>query len=426
MTYQFLLTLAVILFSTKLLSILASKIQLPQVVGSLLAGLLLGPSALGILQPSDFLSTLSELGVVLIMFTAGMGTSIKDLRSSGKAGFLVALIGVLLPLGMGAALMLWFDPSEGMMGAIFMGTVLTATSVSITVETLQEIGKLSTKVGNTILAAALIDDVLGLICLTLVTSMADAQVSLPMVLFKVFLFFIFAGVVGVLSSRFLNWYDSRVPERDLHRFPVLAFVLCLFMAWAGEVLFGVSDIIGAFAAGLVISTTSKQQYIQSKFSPLSYLLLSPIFFANFGLEMTLPTLSERLILFTILLLAVGLISKLVGCGLGAKLCGFTNRQCTQIGLGMVCRGEVALIVANKGMDMGVIGQDYFGPIIILIIACSVLTPVLLKVAFRGEDRYAGLQESPLVDKLQLQSQVDVVTARLIRQDAEKRSPKKKA
>ena len=189
MTYQFLLTLAVILFSTKLLSILASKIQLPQVVGSLLAGLLLGPSALGILQPSDFVSTLSELGVVLIMFTAGMGTSIKDLRSSGKAGFLVALIGVLLPLGMGAALMLWFDPSEGMMGAIFMGTVLTATSVSITVETLQEIGKLSTKVGNTILAAALIDDVLGLICLTLVTSMADAQVSLPMVLFKVFLFF---------------------------------------------------------------------------------------------------------------------------------------------------------------------------------------------------------------------------------------------
>ena len=187
MSYEFLLTLSIILLSTKAFGLLTGTLQMPQVVGALIAGLVMGPACLGFLQPSEFLSILAELGVVVIMFSAGTGTSLKELRSTGKAGMLVALAGVLVPLALGTGLVLWLAPEEGLMGAIFMGTVLTATSVTITVETLRELGKLSTKVGNTVLAAALIDDVLGLICLTLVTSLADTSVSVPVVLFKILL-----------------------------------------------------------------------------------------------------------------------------------------------------------------------------------------------------------------------------------------------
>lgn len=433
MSYLFLLKLCIILLSTKVLSLLTGKVQMPQVVGSLLAGLLLGPAVLGTvtqaicgtaycLQPSDFLNQLAELGVIVIMFSAGMGTSVEDLKASGKSGFLVALIGVLVPLGMGTLLMRLFEPSASIMSDVFLGTVLTATSVSITVETLKEIGKLSTKVGNTILAAALIDDVLGLICLTIVTSLAGADVNIAFVLFKIVLFFVFVGAMGVAFCKFMVWYDKRVHDRNLHRFPIAAFALCLFMAWAAEALFGVADIIGAFSAGMIVAMTPKGQYIAGKFAPLAYLLLTPIFFANIGLKVTLPKMSGMFVLFTICLVLVGILSKLIGCGLGAKMCGFTNKQCMQTGFGMACRGEVALIVANKGMAMNMIGSDYFGPIIILVVCCAVFTPIMLKFAFKGEDNYTGLEASSLVDNYELSGQVDIVTDKLL----EGSKPKKPA
>lgn len=416
MSYDYLLTLCLILVSTKLLSLLTGKFQLPQVVGALLAGLLLGPACFGVLQPSDFLSMLAELGVIVIMFSAGMGTSIKDLKESGKAGFVVALVGVVVPLGLGALLMYCFEPSTSVLTHVFMGAVLTATSVSITVETLKEIGKLNTKVGNTILAAALIDDILGLLCLTVITSLSGAKVSIVVVLIKILLFFIFVAAMGVAAAKVFDWYARRVNERDLHRFPVLAFALCLFMAWAAESVFGVADIIGAFAAGVVIASTSKGSYIASKFNPLSYLFLTPIFFANIGLKVTLPALTPRLILFTLLLVLVSVVSKLIGCGLGARACGFTNRQSVQIGMGMVCRGEVALIVANKGMALNMLQPEYFGSLIIMVIFCAMVTPVLLKIVFKGEKKYEGLQGSRLVDNYELGDQVEIVTEQLLRKN----------
>lgn len=418
MSYDYLLTLCIILVSTKLFSLLTGKFQLPQVVGALLAGLLLGPACFGVLQPSDFLSMLAELGVIVIMFSAGMGTSIKDLKESGKAGFVVALVGVLVPLGLGAVLMYCFEPTTSVLTHVFMGAVLTATSVSITVETLKEIGKLNTKVGNTILAAALIDDILGLLCLTVVTSLAGAQVSIAVVLVKVLLFFVFVAIMGVLAAKLFDWYARRVNDRNLHRFPVLAFALCLFMAWAAESVFGVADIIGAFAAGVVVASTSKGSYIASKFNPLSYLFLTPIFFANIGLKVTLPSLTPRLLLFTVLLVLVSVVSKLIGCGLGAKVCGFNGRQSVQVGMGMVCRGEVALIVANKGMAMNMIEPQYFGSLIIMVIFCAMVTPVLLKLAFKGEKEYEGLEGSKLVDNYELENQVDIVTEQLLRKNEE--------
>lgn len=422
-SYHFLLDLALILVSTKLLGILTQKIQMPQVVGALLAGLVLGPAMLNILTETQFLSQISELGVIVILFAAGMGTDIQELKATGKAGFWVAMCGVLVPLVMGAALAFFAGrtglmPSAGFLENVFVGTVLTATSVSITVETLKEIGKLETRVGNTILAAALIDDVLGLIALTIVSSLAGQSTNIALVLVKVVLFFVFAGVIGWAALRFFRWMVQRADGKNLRRYPVLAFVLCLLMAYCAEQFFGVSDIIGAYAAGLVISCTPKAKYIQSKFEPVSYLLLTPVFFASVGINVQLPAMNWHLVLFSLLLLAVAVISKLIGCGLGAHLCGFDGRECAQVGLGMACRGEVALIVANRGVDMGVLSTAMMTPIIMTVVGCAILTPVMLKAAFRRGKRIApdAVQESGLVDHYRETEQLDIVSERLLREN----------
>ncbi len=419
MSYKFLLDIALILISTKILGLITKRFQMPQVVGALIAGLILGPAVLNVLQETEFLTQLSELGVIVIMFTAGMGTDIRELKNSGKAGFWVALCGVLVPLIMGGCLAYFFNRGEFahsgnvLLQNIFIGVILTATSVSITVETLKEMGKLNTNVGNTILAAALIDDVLGLVALTIITSLAGAQVSIWIVLAKIVGFFVFAIVFGLLAYKFLNWYSNKV-KKDLHRFPILAFVLCLIMAFCAEHFFGVADIIGAFGAGLVIANTPKAKYIESKFSSLSYLLLTPIFFASVGIKVVLPKMDAQIIFFTVLLVVVAVISKLVGCGLGAKICGFSNLKCMQIGVGMICRGEVALIVANKGIAMGLMPEAFLGPVILTVVLVTILTPILLKLAFKpGAQEYTELQESPLVESYEEVEQLDYMEESLL-------------
>lgn len=417
-----LLTLCLILLSTKVLGIIAGKLHLPQIVGALVAGLLLGPAVFGILGPSELLENLAEIGVVVIMFCAGLETNINDLKKSGKVSFLVALIGVIVPLGGGALLTIFFNPEGDLMEAIFVGVVLTATSVSITVEALKEMGKLSTKVGNTILAAALIDDVLGLICLTVVTSLGGDASEVLFVLLKIVLFFVFAIIVAFLFRKLFEIYVKR-SDANLHRYPIAALVLCLFMAWSAEYLFGVADIIGSFAAGLIIASTSKSVYVEHKITPLTYLLLTPIFFANIGLTVVLPEMTTSLIIFSVLLIVVGMITKVIGCGLASKVCGFTTKQSLQIGVGMACRGEVALIVANKGMSLGIMPEDLFGPIIIFVVVISILTPVLLKITFKGESSYEGLQESDLVDRYNVSEQLDLVASQVADENAALKSKK---
>ena len=250
--YDWLLSLCVILLSTKIFSIISRRAQLPQVVGALMAGLFFGPAVLGALtqnymgikfclMPSTLLNRLAELGVIVIMFSAGMETNIDELKASGKAGFMVALTGVFVPLAMGAGLMYIFDDKATFTSAIFVGAVLTATSVSITVETLKELGKMSTKVGNTILAAALIDDILGLICLTLITGMAGEEVNILLVLSKIIGFFVFLIMVGFAYYNYMSWSDKVQAARNLRRYPVMGFAFCLFMAWAAETVFGWND-----------------------------------------------------------------------------------------------------------------------------------------------------------------------------------------
>ena len=421
MSYHYLMDLALILLSTKLLGILTKRIQMPQVVGALLAGLILGPAMLNVLSETEFLTQLSELGVIVLMFSAGMGTDIQELKHSGKAGFLVALLGVLVPLALGTGLAVFaarvgMIVYSGFLEAVFIGTVLTATSVSITVETLKELGKLETKVGNTILAAALIDDVLGLIALTIVSSVAGGEESILLVLVKIVLFFVFAAVVSFLALKFFRWLMSLWPGRERRRYPVLAFVLCLLMAYCAEEFFGVADITGAYVAGLVISCTPRAAYIQSKFEPLSFLLLTPVFFASVGIKANVSGMDARLVIFSVLLLLVSIITKIIGCGLGAKLCRFTGKESLQVGVGMVCRGEVALIVANRGLELGVLSAAMMAPVIITVVGGTILTPVMLKLVFRHDGQTAGAADGSLTDHYNKMEQLDLVSAELLDKD----------
>ena len=384
--YSYLISIALILLSTKVLGLFSQVVRLPQVVGALLAGIILGPACLGIVHSTEMLSNLSEIGVIVLMFAAGLETDIDELKRSGKASFLIALIGVLVPLAGGAAVAYFFNDSTDsnvMLQNIFIGIILTATSVSITVETLKEMGKLSTRAGNAILGAAIIDDILGIIALTVVISMADESVNIGIVLLKILGFFAFTFVAAVgYHYAFKKWTDNSAVK--LRRYVVISFVFCLVLAYCAEVFFGVADITGAFFAGLALSGTKKSEYISKRFDTLSYLLLSPIFFAGIGLKVELPKMNGEIVLFTVLLCVVAALTKVIGCGLGAKICKYTSKESLQIGVGMISRGEVALIVANKGEAVGLMSDKFFAPVIIMVVFTTVVTPVLLKLVFKDK------------------------------------------
>ena len=392
--YSYLLDLAIILLCTKFLGLLTKRVQMQQVVGALLAGLLLGPAGLGILSETSFIHEVAEIGVIVLMFCAGMETDIKELKASGKASFVIALLGVLVPLAGGYFCAFFFNRQEMIasdasasifLQNIFIGVILTATSVSITVETLKELGKLKTRSGNAILGAAIIDDILGIIALTIVTSMADSSVNIVVVLLKVAAFFVFAIVVGILFYKgYKKWVDGA--KKELHRHTIVAFVFCLLMSYVAEAVFGVADITGAFIAGLIISNVERSEYLQTKFDTVSYMLLSPVFFASIGLKVVLPKMNAAIVWFAVVFTITAIVTKIIGCGLGAKMCGYQNDQAKRIGIGMISRGEVALIVASKGSTLGLLGSEFLGPVIIVVVITTIITPILLKVVFRSEEK----------------------------------------
>lgn len=403
--YKFLLDLAIILLCTKLLGIATNKVQMPQVVGSLTAGLLLGPAMLGIITETEFLQTVAELGVIVLMFGAGLETDIKELKKSGKASFVIALCGVIVPIIGGFAVAFFFnrpgiidsDASTALfLQNIFIGVILTATSVSITVETLKELGKLKTHSGNAILGAAIIDDILGIIALTIITSLADPSVQIAVVLAKIAGFFVFSVVLGYLFYRMYKYWMTH-SDKMRHRHVIIGFVFCLLMAYVAEAWFGVADITGAYIAGLIISNNNRSTYLQEKFDVLSYLLLSPVFFANIGLAVELPRMTPTIAVFTVLLILAAILTKVLGCGLGAKLCGYNNNQCRRIGVGMVSRGEVALIVASKGAAVGLLGSAFMGSVVIMVVATTVLTPVLLRLVYKNGPVSSVREEENITD-----------------------------
>ncbi|MBQ7558031.1 MAG: cation:proton antiporter [Lachnospiraceae bacterium] len=384
MDYRFLLDLAILILSAKALGLVAKRLGAPQVVGEIVAGLLLGPALLNVVQVTDTIEVFSELGVILLMFSAGLGTDLKELIRSGPKALLIATIGVIVPLGGGMLVYFLFNgfsapPDPGFYSSLFMGTIITATSVSITVAALQEMGKLNTEVGTAIVGAAVIDDVIGIIVLTCVQGAATGSGNIGKVLLMIALFFVCALVVGFLLYKLMCFLDERNPHTQ--RIPIYSLALCLFLSYAAETWFGIADVTGAYVAGIVLCNIKDASYVERKIDISGYMIFSPIFFACIGLKTNLSKMTPAIILFSVLFILMALITKVIGCGLAAKICRFSWADSLIIGVGMMTRGEVALIVAQKGLDAGVIDPVYFAAVILLIIISSVVTPVILKLLF---------------------------------------------
>lgn len=381
-SYDFLLFVAIILLSTKIFSLLSQKVNMPQVVGALLVGVLLGPSCLNILHETDFLTKSAEIGVIFLMFLAGLDTDFDDLKATGKSSVIIAFVGVLIPLGSGFLTYYLFFHGQRpdtmiFLESAFVGIVLTATSVSITVETLREMGKLKGKMGTSILGAAIIDDILGIIALTVITSFTVPGVEIMVVLLKILLLFVFIAVCGFFVFRLFRKLE--IVYGTKRRVAIYAVAFCLLLSYISEVYFGVADITGAYFAGLILcNVTETKSYIASKINITSYMFFTPIFFASIGIKTVITGMSQELILFTLALLIVAILSKIVGCGLGAKICGFSNMDSLAIGVGMISRGEVALIVAQKGEQAGLISPTLFPAIVLVVIVTTLITPILLK------------------------------------------------
>ncbi len=381
--------LAIIIIFGKICGILARKCKAPQVVGEIVAGLLIGPCALGLVQQSDFMAQMAEIGVVLLMFSAGLETNIKELLKTGPVAFLIACCGVFVPLLGGALLYMGFYGaapwgSEKFFMAVFVGVIMTATSVSITVQSLKEMGRLKGRVGTTILSAAIIDDVIGIIVLTFVVGFKNPDSNPGGVVISTALFFVAAFVVGFVLYRIFRFLDDRYPHT--RRIPILSLALCFFLAYAAERYFGIADITGAYVAGIILCSIRDSSYIEEKMEVSSYLIFSPVFFASIGLKTNIDNVDSGILLFSLCFVLVAMATKILGCGLMAKLCRFGAKDCLKIGVGMMTRGEVALIVAQKGLSVGLLTPVYFTSVILLIIASSILTPIILKLLYSGEGR----------------------------------------
>ncbi len=394
MDYTFLLDLAIILLSTKVLGLLMKKLGLPQVVGALIAGILIGPAIWGPLtggsfipvKSPSFLTFLAELGVILIMFGAGLETDLGELKRCGlKAGF-VALMGVVVPLALGFGIAVPFftlADSASVLKCVFIGVIITATSVSITVETLRELGKLKGRVGTVVLSAAIIDDVIGIIVLTFVIGLKDpAQTKSYMVLIKTVLFFVCGIGVGVGLNFLFRWLTKKFPHT--RRVPIFGLVMCFLYSYCAQRFFGIADITGAYLAGILLSNLKETNYIERKVDINTYMIFAPVFFANIGINTDFTGFKPQILLFCLLFVVAGMAGKLIGCGFAAKACRYTWRESAQIGVGMMARGEVALIVVQKGIAAGLLSELYIAPVVLLVIVSSLVTPILLKVMFRKD------------------------------------------
>ncbi|MDN3955810.1 cation:proton antiporter [Sporolactobacillus laevolacticus] len=376
---QIMIQLAVIIISTKLAGHVSVRFGQPSVLGELLVGILIGPALLGWVPNSDIIHTFSEIGVILLMFIAGLETDLIALKNSAKSSSAVAIGGVIFPLGLGflAGTLLGMDTAH----AVFLGLILSATSVSISVQTLKELGKLQTKESMTLLGAAVLDDVIVIILLAFAMSFfGDADTNILLVIGEKGLFFASILLVAWKGVPLLMRLCGRLKVTE----PVIsvALVLCLVFSWYAELL-GVAGIIGAFIAGTAIGQTNFRETVERKIEPLAYSIFVPVFFASIGLKVTFSGIFDQ-IWFIIGITVLAILTKFVGSGLGAWMTGFSLLSSMRIGSGMISRGEVALILASIGIKAHVLQPKYFTPLIIIVILTTLITPPLLKILFGRE------------------------------------------
>ena len=391
-SYEVLRDLAIILFFAKFCGVLARKCKAPQVVGQIIAGLILGPCVLGLSSQTDFITQLAEVGVIILMFEVGLETDLKELLKTGPIALLIACAGVFVPLVMGTLLYMGFYGmapwgSENFYKAVFIGTIMTATSVSITVASLQELGKIKSKVGTTIVSAAIIDDVIGILVLTFVIGFKNPESKPGTVLLQTIAFFVVAVVGGFIVYKVFSTLDKRYPHT--RRIPIVSLAFCFALSYIAEKYFGIADITGAYIAGVVLCSLSDNEYIERKSDVISYMFFGPIFFASIGLKTSFTAMNGKLFAFCICFVIVALGAKIIGCGLVSKVCKFGFSDSLKIGVGMMTRGEVALIVSQKGLAAGLLTADYFTAVILLILVSSIATPIVLKLIYARDEKKSG-------------------------------------
>lgn len=426
-TISLLLPLALILLLSKLLQMGCKRVKMPQVVGMLLAGIIIAfidkIPGINLLNDSARagIKFLAEIGVVLIMFSAGLGTNLNSIKSSGISAIVVTSLGVIVPMGLGFLVAGLFNGFGGAItledgltvsktwSNLFYGVILTATSVSVTVATLKEMHRLNGKAGTIIISAAILDDIIGVIVLSVVLSLSGAGSSgentlgslmcsndVVAVFLNVLFFFIFTIAIGVGIHYLFKYLNKKKPHT--RRLPIFGLAFCFFMAFASEKFFGVADITGAYFAGLALAgighhinpirdvlADDTSDYIERKSDVLSYMIFSPIFFANVGINADFSGLKATMIGFGCCYILAGLLGKVLGCGIGAKITGNHLKDSIRIGIGMMARAEVALICANKGIDAGLVDSGMSTFIVIMIIVSSFVTPLILKLTYKNEN-----------------------------------------
>ncbi|MGQ9586439.1 MAG: cation:proton antiporter [Anaerolineae bacterium] len=385
---QLLLALTIIIAVAKGAGYLSTRLGQPSVLGELLAGLILGPTVLDMLHwplfndphLAESLNHLAHLGVLFLMFIAGLEVDLEDMIGAGRPAVLAGFLGVLVPIGLGmtAALPFGFTLEK----AIFIGLVLAATSVSISAQTLMELGVLQTQVGVTLLSAAVVDDVLVILLLSLFVALAGGGSGALAILWVLAKMIVFLGAALWIGARLVPRLGVLIDELPISEGAMaLAIVLTLLYGWAAEVLGGMAAITGAFLAGLAFSRTSLRPHIERGMHTLAYAWLVPIFFASIGLESNARTLGLEGIPFALLLVAVAMVSKLLGCGIGARLGGLSSQEALRVGVGMASRGEVGLIVASVGITGGLIKENTFASVVIMVLATTLLTPIILRALY---------------------------------------------
>jgi len=393
---EFVLVLAIILIFTKIAGDLSVRLGQPSVLGKLIVGVILGPALLGWVQPTDFIHHMSEIGVLLLMFIAGLETDLEQLKKNWKAAFAVAVGGVILPFigGYGSAIAFGMTQAH----ALFFGLLFCATSVSISVQTLKDMNQLSSREGTTILGAAVVDDVLVVVLLAVMMSLLGTgadEVSIGLLIGKKALFFVVIAFAGWwLVPRVMKWMAPlRVTETVITAGLIICFAFSYFAEWMG-----VAGIIGAFAAGIAISQTNFKHEVETKLEPIAYSIFVPVFFVSIGLNVTFDGVGSQILLIVIISL-IAIITKWIGGGVGARLTGFDRSSSMAIGAGMISRGEVALIIASTGLTSGLLDPEYFTSVVIMVIVTTLVTPPLLKITFarkKGEARVEqGIEDAHL-------------------------------
>lgn len=380
---EFIATLAGLLLATQVVAHLCRRVEIPEVIGQILVGIIVGPAILNWVHLDGMMNEFQEIGVIILMFIAGLESDLSLLKKYLRPAVIVAVIGVIVPVIVmgGASYLFGFTKME----SLFIGVIFSATSVSISVAVLREFKRLDSREGATILGAAVADDIIGVIMLSIMISMINGSrgghINMPLGMALLLQVLFFGGTYLVV--RWLAPYLMHLSERLLTVAApsVMAMIICLGMAALADYV-GLSGAVGSFFAGIAVANTHRKETIDRSFIPIGYALFIPLFFVSVGLNMRFDNI-QRSFVFVIVMTILACLTKLVGCGAGAKLSGFNLPSSYVVGSGMVARGEMALITAQIGYEAHLMSSMYYSDVITVIILATVLAPFMLKHALKS-------------------------------------------